>query len=287
MDIWKMKKLDAHIHILPEDVLQANQDAEDDFSFAKMAEHKKWMDKYHIEKAIIMPFNDPYVMSMEFTIEKVHENLIRMCEDNPERYAAFADVDVWNMTAEENCEELRKVLKHPCMKGIKLHPNNTEMNIDDTYNDGIFELAGELSVPIAIHSYPAGYRSRNREDFSAPKRILAMQRRHPETTLIITHCGGFQWEDCLNLNAYYDISAILPDWVEDFGIAETEKMMRCLGLEKLFFATDWPFSRSLKPEEIYPRYMEILEAMKFTEEELEGLFYRNYIRKLMKEQQGM
>ena len=64
---WRtIKKIDAHIHILPDEVHEANPDSEDRWVHAAdLHKYCKMMDELGIEKAVIMPFNDPWLMSME------------------------------------------------------------------------------------------------------------------------------------------------------------------------------------------------------------------------------
>ncbi|MBR2700706.1 MAG: hypothetical protein IKE77_01315, partial [Erysipelotrichaceae bacterium] len=72
---WRdIQKIDAHVHIIPDEVHAANPDADDEFSFAKVSSYQKIMDQFNIRKAIIMPFNDPWLMSMDFTVEAGHQN---------------------------------------------------------------------------------------------------------------------------------------------------------------------------------------------------------------------
>ena len=73
---WRtLKKLDAHIHILPDAVHTANPDADDVWMYADLRQYVQIMRENHIERAVIMPFNDPFLMSMEFTADAVHRNL--------------------------------------------------------------------------------------------------------------------------------------------------------------------------------------------------------------------
>ena len=73
---WEsLKKIDAHIHILPDAVHKANPDSDDTWLCTDLHGYCAMMDALHIEKAVIMPLNDPWLMSMEFTIDAVHRNL--------------------------------------------------------------------------------------------------------------------------------------------------------------------------------------------------------------------
>lgn len=93
--------------------------------------------------------------------------------------------------------------------------------------------------------------------------------------VIVCHLGGFQWEDAVNLDVHFDISAILPDFVDRYGIKETNIILRRFGVNRLLFGTDWPCSRSVDPIHIIDRYLDILDQMDFTEEEMHMIGHVN------------
>ena len=143
---WRdFPKIDAHIHIIPDEVYAANPDSDDEFSFAKVSSYQKIMDQFNIRRAIIMPFNDPWLMSMDFTVDAAHQNLLNICKEDG-RFSCFSDVDIRN-TPENTCDQIQKALVHSEFCGIKLHPNNSGMNIDDEYNDIIADLAVNTNYP--------------------------------------------------------------------------------------------------------------------------------------------
>jgi len=273
MDWRKIPKTDAHIHLLPQEVHDANPEAEGELAAAREAEHIRLMDRYNIERAVIMPFNDPYLMSMDFTVQAVHKNLRDMCAAYPGRYAAFADVDTADPAAISRAEI--GALPTDCFFGVKLHPENSGVNADDEYNDRIAEAAASRGVPLAVHSYPPGSRETDTETPCSPARLGRLLGRHAGLKLIVCHLGGFQWRDALELDACFDISAVLPDWAARYGLRETNRILREFGADRLLFATDWPCSRSLPPDGIYESYFEILNAMDFTESEAERIAYGN------------
>ena len=268
---WRtIKKIDAHIHILPDDVHEANPDSED--AWVRAADLDKYcgmMDILGIEKAIIMPFNDPWLMSMEFTIDAVHKNLYDMKQRYPGKFYAFADVDTRN-APDESVDAIRKAIVEYGLDGIKIHPNNTGVDLDSEYNQPIFAFAQEYRIPVAIHSYP-----NSESDRSAAYRIINILEQYPELTVIVSHMGAYQWEQLLDTRAYVDISAILPDYVRTYGIEKTNKILRKFGADRLIFATDYPDSRILEPDDIYDSYFDILNQMDFTEEEAEIIAYNN------------
>lgn len=267
---WRtIKKIDAHIHILPDAVHEANPDSEDVWVYADLHKYREMMDTLGIEKAVIMPLNDPWLMSMEFTIDAVHKNLYEMKQRFPGKFYAFADIDTRN-TSTESVEAIRKAIEEYGLNGIKIHPNNTGIDLDSDYNQAIFAYAQENNIPVAIHSYP-----NLADDRGAPYRIVNILEQYPDLTVIVSHMGAYQWAQLLPTRAYVDISAILPDYVRTYGIDKAKQILRSFGVDRLIFATDYPDSRSLQPDEIYNSYFDILNQMDFTIEEAEKIAYGN------------
>lgn len=267
---WKaLKKIDAHVHILPDAVHEANPDSEDVWVYADIHKFRQIMDANNIEKAVIMPLNDPWLMSMEFTVDAVHKNLAAMKARYPGKFYAFADVDVRN-TPQRTIDAICRAIDSDCLDGIKIHPNNSGMEIDSDYNREIFAFAEQKKVPVAIHSYP-----NTEDDVCAVKRIAKIAESHPDLKLIVSHMGAFQWEQLLPLNCFVDTSAILPDYVRTYGIARTNEILRAFGVERLLFATDYPDNRYLQPGEIYHAYYNALNLMDFTPDEAEKIAYKN------------
>ena len=267
---WRtIKKIDAHIHILPDDVHEANPESEDVWVYADLHKYREMMDTLGIEKAVIMPLNDPWLMSMEFTIDAVHKNLYEMKLRYPGKFYAFADIDTRNTPA-ESVEAIHKATQEYGLDGIKIHPNNTGIDLDSDYNQPIFAHAQEHKIPVAIHSYP-----NKEDDRSAVYRIVNVLAQYPDLTLIVSHMGAYQWEQLLPTRCFVDISAILPDYVRTYGTKKTNEILRCFGTDRLIFATDYPDSRILKPDEIYDFYFDVLNQMDFTQEEAEKIAYGN------------
>lgn len=269
---WRtIKKIDAHIHILPDAVHEANPDSKDVWAYADVHEYRKIMERYHIERAVIMPLNDPWLMSMEFTVDAVHRNLCEMKRRCPGQFYAMADVDVRN-SAQESVKAIRSAIDDG-LDGIKLHPSNSGMALDSDYNREIFAFAQERKAVVVIHSYPNA-----EDDPCAADRIVNVLNAFPALNVIVAHMGAFQWEKLLPTNAMVDISAILPDYVRTYGIEKANEILRRFGPDRLIFATDYPDNRYLKPEEIYETYFDILNQMDFSAQEAEKIAYQNILR---------
>lgn len=270
---WKeIPKIDAHIHLLPCDVICANSGNGDPFvDYGGVKEYLNIMEEYNIERAFVMPFNDPYMLSMDFTIETVHSNLQEMMISAPTKLCCFADVDMRRDIA-ETIGELEKVFSQSEFVGIKLHPTNAGYPIDGAYYDRIFQYANDNGILVEIHSYP---RENLNDDVCSPSRIKKVLDKYPGLKVSIAHLGGFQYEKLYGLKAYFNISSILPDMVKRLGIEGANRVLRSIGVDRLIFATDYPDSRCLQPTEIYDKYFEILSGMDFTQEEAERICKHN------------
>ena len=273
---WKaIPKIDAHIHLMPEDVINANSGWDDPFvDYGSVNDYQNIMEQYNIEMAFIMPFNDPYMLSMDFTIQTVHTNLCDIVANNPAGLRCFADIDI-RKSINETLEELNEVLIKKEFIGIKLHPTNTGYPIDADYYDQIFQYASDNNILLEIHSYP---REHLIDDVCSPSRIKKVLNKYPKARLSIAHLGGFQFEELYGINAYINISAVLPDIVSRFGVKKANEILRLIGVDRLVFATDYPDSRCLKPNEIYDKYFEILSEMDFTQEEAENICKNNALK---------
>lgn len=247
----------------------ANPDSDDVWVFADLQQYVQLMREHNIERAVVMPFNDPFLMSMEFTADAVHRNLSEMKRRYPGRFYAFADIDVRNSPA-KTVDALCRAIDDYALDGVKLHPNNSGLALDSDYNRAVFAFAQERRIPVAVHSYPNAA-----DDPSAAKRIVKTAERYPDLKLIVSHMGAFEWERLLPLSCYVDLSAILPDYVRVYGIAGTRALLHRFGADRLLFATDYPDSHLLRPEEIYAAYSGILDQMAFAEEEAAKIAYGN------------
>lgn len=116
------------------------------------------------------------------------------------------------------------------------------------------------------------------DDVCSPTRIKAILSKYPNLHLSIAHLGGFQYEELMGIDAYYNLSAILPDLVNRVGIETTNKILRDFGVDRLVFATDYPENRSIAAASIYDTYFDILGQMDFSQEEAEKICKWNALK---------
>ncbi len=120
------------------------------------------------------------------------------------------------------------------LKGVKLHPDFQNFNIDDNSMLPIYS-ALEGKLPVLIHMGDENRTS------SSPERLSVIIEKFPNLTIIAAHLGGYQmWDDSLKYlvgkNIYLDTSSSL-------AIIDKEKatyIIRKHGVNKILFGSDYP-----------------------------------------------
>lgn len=191
----------------------------------------------------------------------------------PKRFYAFADVlKEGAYFFEDSPDVLERAVKEFGLKGLKIHPQNLQLDADSLEYVPVYRKAAELNVPVMIHSNPCrvGF-----HENSAPDKINKMIQIFPDVTFITAHMGGVKWQDAVTACDYVDISSVLPQFVKLYGIEQTNRILRRFGAERLIFATDYPDVWFTRPEDVYETYCDILDQMDFSETEMEKIAYGN------------
>lgn len=271
MDWRKIKKIDAHVHLLPPHSLKEKKICDPNcWGKADIDEYLKLMEKYNIEKAILVPINEPYTY-FENPID-TNKWLQSIKEKYNDKFFAFSDVVNKGYFNEFGPFWLEKAIKENNLDGLKIHPSNLSINFDSLEFVPILRKAGDLKVPVMVHSYPY---SKSGFDFCEPSKIHKMSRIFSDVTFIISHLGGVKFLDALEGNEYVDISTFLPELVQIFGIEQSNRILRAFGADRLIFASDYPQVYLCETENIYEKYFDILNQMDFTQEEAEKIAYKN------------
>ena len=267
---WKsVKKIDGHIHIVPDEIHKGQPGFKDAYSKAKLETYLEIMERYNIEKAVIMPFNDPIYLAMQFKVREVHENLLKFKKEYPDRFYIFADIDPFN-TASDSLKYVEEAIEKYGFDGLKLHPTNSGFPIDSDYNRPLLEYAQKRGICVCVHSYPDAS-----DDLCSVSKIRRVLKRYPKLKMMVSHMGYLEFEELLHLNCYVDMSAVLPDYAKTFGLKKTNEILRSFKIDRLVFASNWPFSRIISSEEVYDDYMKILDYCNFNDEEIHKIAYQN------------
>lgn len=166
--------------------------------------------------------------------------------------------------------EVRRI-KHLGLDGIKLHPDYQDFFVDDEAAFPIYEEAEKQGLPIAFHT--------GVDPLSpglvhcTPQALAKVAERFPALRIISAHMGGayMNREAEKHLagkeNIWFD-TAFTPGFMD---AEKMEKMIRILGTDRVFFATDLPWAT-------VPQVKALLEATGLTRAEREQVYYRNAFR---------
>lgn len=270
---WReLKKYDAHVHLLPPYTLGLMKEEQPDrWGHADPAVYPKIMEAYNIQKAVLVPTNDGGTYF--FDAGETNKWLGQMGRESGGKYLPFAEVlNTGGYFYKMAPWWLEQAVKEEGLLGLKLHPSNLGIPMDSLEMVPVIRAAADLKVPIMVHSYPYGSQNYTA---CAPDRIHTMARIFPDATFIISHMGGYRWQDALGGREYVDLSAFLPELVSLYGMEQANRILRAFGPERLLFATDYPDVYQCCPDNVYDRYCEILNQMDFSQEEAELIAYGN------------
>lgn len=152
------------------------------------------------------------------------------------------------------------------LHGIKLHPDFQRFQIDDRNAYPIYEEACAHNLPILFHV------GDNRYDYSSPARLGRVLADFPRLLVIAAHLGAYHvWEterDYLKRDTvWFDCSSTLAL----IGPEATAQQIRHLGLERVFFGTDFPLWN-------YDEELARFFQLPFTRTEFEAVLAGNFRR---------
>lgn len=195
--------------------------------------------------------------------DNVNSFAVQVQEENEDVFS-FGSIHYLNPNA---VEDLYKI-KAAGLKGIKLHPDYQGVMVDAPELQDIYRICEELGLIVAFHT--------GRDPYSPelvhcpPEKLALIADKYPKLTIIAAHMGGMKMADEVKKhlidkdNVYFDTafatSSISPE--------DMKELIRAKGVDKVLFATDFPWST-------VPAERERLESLGLTEEELDKIYYKN------------
>ncbi|MEM1485756.1 amidohydrolase family protein [Oscillospiraceae bacterium PP1C4] len=164
-------------------------------------------------------------------------------------------------------EELYHI-KEAGLHGIKLHPDYQNFFFKDEQYFPIYETIAKLGLPLTIH---AGWDPASPDIVHAPSADIAVvAKAFPDLTIIGAHMGGLGDPDEAEKhlaglpNVYFD-TALSSLFLKP---AQYERLIRRLGIDRILFATDCPWST-------VPIELGLLHQTGLTSDELDLITYQN------------
>ncbi|MBO5452953.1 MAG: amidohydrolase family protein [Clostridia bacterium] len=180
-----------------------------------------------------------------------------------EKVVSFGGIHPLN----ENTEEILEDLKKRGFKGIKLHPEYQQCDIDSPESIRILKKAEELEMYTVLHAgIDVGIEP---PLHCSPKQLKNALNYVSGKYIIASHMGGFDMFDevekyLVGTNVYFDTSAIMRMIKKE----QFKRILKNHGSEKILFATDSPWGDAKE-------YAEILKGFDLTKEEYDNITHKN------------
>ena len=253
--------IDAHTHIFPDKIAEkASVNIGKFYGIPMNLDGKastllRYGDSAGIDKFLICS-----VATTAHQVDSINHFIADEVKKHPDRFIGFAALHPDRDRISEQIDEAIAL----GLRGIKLHPDFQEFNIDDPKAFSIYEAA-EGRMPILFHT------GDHRTEFSKPYRLAKVLDRFPKLDVIAAHFGGWsEWDDSIRIltgrkNVYVDTCSSQYDLSPE----KVVELINAFGIEKVFFGTDYPMW--LPQDEI-----RMLKALPFSKEDFEKIFHLNF-----------
>lgn len=253
---------DAHAHIYPQKIAEKATASVGAFYGLKM--DNLGLSEVLLEQGKKAGIDRYAVCSVATKVEQVR-SINGFIEDECRKHPEFVGLAAWHQDLEDIEGELDDIERRG-LKGIKLHPDFQEFQIDDPKMLPFYRAAHRRGLPILFHT------GDKRKDFSSPRRLARLLDRIPELKCIAAHLGGYtEWEaarDCLSgPNVYVDASSSLAFISRE----EALESIYHFGTDRVMFGTDFPM---WKAEEELGRFF----GLGLSEGENRAILYDNFAR---------
>ncbi len=262
-----MEIINAHAHIYPDKIAEKATHAIGDFYNINMNTPAGTVDRL-LEDGKKVGTTKYIVHSCATTAHQVRaiNEFIKREIDSHNEFIGFMTLHQ-DLSEQEIQEEVKWCIDNG-FKGIKLHPDFQKFYIDGEDAEKIYRVVGDR-LPILLHVGDKRY------EYSKPKRLAKMAEKYSNVNFICAHMGGYMcWDDAevfLGLkNVYFDTCSSLPFMTA----SKARGIIKKLGVERFFFATDFPMWDSASE-------MERFLALRLNENERKMIFGEN-IKKLLK-----
>lgn len=219
--------------------------------------------KYGIDLIVLMATYFPFKRG------GLHNRQLLAMIEGKKRFRMFASLDAMNKLA-EGITELREMVEHTQVVGIKLYPGYQNFRLSDAAMDPVYELAEEKNLSVAIHTgelhhccpkdgqvkYSCQKPGRCQIDklghLAYPREVEPVAKRFPRVNFIMCHLGNPLFMDAVRVmkncpNVHTDLSGQFITGVEGTESYRAE-IWAALGhfldlehgVERLLFGSDFP-----------------------------------------------
>lgn len=255
--------IDAHAHIFPDKIAEKAAAGISGFYGGMTAKHNGTLSELLEEGAAagVDRFLVQSVATVPEQVMSINNFISASVAAHPDKLIGFGAIhpdfgDIYG--------EIDRVVSLG-LKGLKIHGDMQQFNIDDEKAFPIYEAA-EGRLPILFHVGDP------RSDRTSPDRLYKVYRRFPKLTIIAAHlCGWTQWERGTELfggsGVYSDCSSSLYAMTPE----RAAEYIRRIGADRVMWGTDYPLGDAKTELELFAR-------LPLTDEEKKMVLGENALR---------
>ena len=164
------------------------------------------MDKFQIDKSVIVSFNIETAYGMTLV---TNDDIANLVELHPNRFIGFAGIDP---PASDALDQLDYSISSLGLKGVKLVPPAQKFDISDKKYDPLWRKMIDYDIPLWTHGGHQVSTGGAIAKYGHPLLVDEMAMRNEDLTIIIGHMGVPWFWDTYSVvlrhtNVYADISA--------------------------------------------------------------------------------
>lgn len=253
-----MAVIDIHAHVYPDKIAERASQSVGEFYHVGMYEGGS------VEALLSATTTSPIthfvvhsVATKPGNVESINDFIAEQCRIHPE-FIGFATLHQDYPDPEAEIERAMGL----GLKGLKLHPDTQQVDMDDPRLMRIYEII-EGRLPLIVHTGDYRY------DYSHPRRLKKILRTFPDLVVDAAHFGGWSVYDLAvefleDERCFLDMSSAQAF----LGPRRTYELTKIYGTDRLLFGSDYPM---WSPAEEFRMY----DALPLTDAEKEQIYHRN------------
>lgn len=226
-----------------------------------------------VDRAIVFPLG----YGDSAGIESSNETCAAAVAKYPDKFTGFAYLDP---RKPDYMDRLVHAVEDLGLVGVKFGPIYNDVSLEDPRLEPVYEYLQKNDLPLTMHMGTT-FARKGRADYGRVIHVEPVAMRYPDLKMICAHMGHPWYEDCIAVvrkqpNVYCEISAIFyrPWQFWNIMISAQEYSIQ----DKIFFGTDFPFSRvaeSLEGLRNVNRVVEGTELPRVSYEMIETIIHSN------------
>lgn len=258
-----MQAIDCHCHIYPEKIAQKAVESVGNFYGIEM-DHLDGTANGLLNASTSTPIEKHFVYSVATKpdqVETINNFIAQECSEHPE-FIGFMTIHPDQKDFESEINRAQSL----GLRGIKIHPDNQRVDMDDERLMEVYEIAQAKQIPMVIHTGDYRYQ------FSHPKKLRRILHAFPDLVVNAAHFGGwsifdYAYELLQSERCFVDTSSAQAF----LGPMRTKELCKLYGTDRVMFGSDFPM---WSPKEEY----EMFTSLDFTDDEFDQMLYTNALQ---------